>query len=185
MNDVIRKNDLFIFKNLFSEEECFSILNFALKEPSSGITDEIIYNRNHFIEINDSLKVIIKSKLSRKLVPKYSLEFPNFLIPKECSVLAYSDGYGADLHTDLPEYDKNFDFTFLTFLNDDYKGGELYFPDFNISLKSKGTSVLFPCTFLYPHTVLPITKGTRYCLMVRLKQYKKDKNFDDKFYTLL
>jgi len=47
-------------------------------------------------------------------------------------------------------------------LNDDFEGGELeFFGDYKLPL-TKGSLVIFPSVFLYPHTVLPITKGTRY-----------------------
>lgn len=47
-------------------------------------------------------------------------------------------------------------------LNDDYEGGELMFwNDTKIELKA-GNVMVFPSTFLYPHSVEPVTKGTRY-----------------------
>ena len=47
-------------------------------------------------------------------------------------------------------------------LNDDYKGGEfVMFDDTTIEL-SKGALLIFPSNFLYPHKVLPVTKGSRY-----------------------
>jgi predicted 2-oxoglutarate/Fe(II)-dependent dioxygenase YbiX len=47
-------------------------------------------------------------------------------------------------------------------LNDDYEGGDLIFwNDTKIELKA-GSVMVFPSTFLYPHSVETITKGTRY-----------------------
>lgn len=47
-------------------------------------------------------------------------------------------------------------------LNDDYEGGHLYFWDnFTLKLK-KGDVVIFPSTFMFPHGVKKISKGTRY-----------------------
>ena len=47
-------------------------------------------------------------------------------------------------------------------LNDDYEGGELIFwNDTKIELKA-GSLLVFPSTFMYPHSVNPVTKGTRY-----------------------
>jgi hypothetical protein len=47
-------------------------------------------------------------------------------------------------------------------LNDDYEGGEfVMFDDTTIEL-SKGSLLVFPSNFLYPHKVLPVTKGTRH-----------------------
>jgi predicted 2-oxoglutarate/Fe(II)-dependent dioxygenase YbiX len=47
-------------------------------------------------------------------------------------------------------------------LNDEFEGGEfIVFKDYNIQLK-KGDILLFPSTFLYPHRVEQVKKGTRY-----------------------
>ena len=47
-------------------------------------------------------------------------------------------------------------------LNEDYEGGEfVMFDDTTIELP-KGSLLIFPSNFLYPHKVLPVTKGTRH-----------------------
>ena len=47
-------------------------------------------------------------------------------------------------------------------INDDYEGGELVFWESEkIALKA-GQIMIFPSNFMYPHKVLPVTKGTRY-----------------------
>lgn len=47
-------------------------------------------------------------------------------------------------------------------LNDDYEGGDLLFwGNEKIELKA-GQIMIFPSTFMYPHMVTTITKGTRY-----------------------
>lgn len=57
-------------------------------------------------------------------------------------------------------------------LNNDYKGGELVFvnpSDTNEVLKKVEVQpnklVIFPSNFMYPHSVLPVTEGTRYSLV--------------------
>lgn len=52
--------------------------------------------------------------------------------------------------------------TILGSLNDNYSGGELVmFGNEQVKLEA-GSLMIFPSNFLYPHQVLPITKGTRY-----------------------
>jgi len=47
-------------------------------------------------------------------------------------------------------------------LNDDYEGGELImWEDQKIELK-RGSLLIFPSNFMYPHEVKPVTKGSRY-----------------------
>lgn len=52
--------------------------------------------------------------------------------------------------------------TVLGMLNDEYEGGEfVLMEDLVIPFKA-GDIIIFPSNFLYPHEVLPVTKGTRY-----------------------
>jgi hypothetical protein len=46
-------------------------------------------------------------------------------------------------------------------LNDDYEGGEFVMFDDTVVELPKGSVLIFPSNFLYPHRVLPVTKGTR------------------------
>jgi len=51
-------------------------------------------------------------------------------------------------------------------LNDDYEGGEFSFFDRQVTYKLKqGSAILFPSNFMYPHEILPVTKGTRYSVI--------------------
>jgi len=51
-------------------------------------------------------------------------------------------------------------------LNDDYEGGEFGFFDRELVIKApKGGAVLFPSGFMYPHEIMPVTKGTRYSII--------------------
>lgn len=51
----------------------------------------------------------------------------------------------------------------IMYLNDDYKGGELWFPYLNITFKPEaGDVVLFPSTYIYAHAALKVTSGTKY-----------------------
>jgi len=51
-------------------------------------------------------------------------------------------------------------------LNDDYEGGEFAFFDRELiySLK-KGSCIMFPSNFMYPHEIMPVTSGTRYSIV--------------------
>jgi len=51
-------------------------------------------------------------------------------------------------------------------LNDDYEGGEFAFLDREIVIKApKGSAILFPSNFMYPHEIMPVTNGTRYSII--------------------
>jgi hypothetical protein len=51
----------------------------------------------------------------------------------------------------------------VTYFNDDYEGGELYFPYLDLTWKPEaGDSVFFPSTFIYAHASKPVTSGIKY-----------------------
>jgi hypothetical protein len=68
-------------------------------------------------------------------------------------------GPDAGLPNDFPHYD----ISSLFYINDDYVGGELYFPHQNIQFKPKrGSAYFFPGDMNYVHGVTEITEGLRY-----------------------
>lgn len=68
-------------------------------------------------------------------------------------------GDDAGKPNDFPYYD----LAGLFYLNDDYEGGELYFPKQGIQFKpKKGAAYFFPGDLQYIHGVTEITSGIRY-----------------------
>jgi hypothetical protein len=54
----------------------------------------------------------------------------------------------------------------LYYINDDYSGGEINFPRFNLSFKPLANQmILFPSTYVYNHSVSPVTDGKRYAVV--------------------
>lgn len=55
----------------------------------------------------------------------------------------------------------------VAYLNDDYEGGEIVFPRFDLSIKPEpGDLVVFPSTFIYEHSSEPIISGNKYSIVV-------------------
>jgi len=58
------------------------------------------------------------------------------------------------------------DLTFVLYLNDDFEGGELIFPDLHIQVKPKpGLLVAFPSDQNYVHGVNPVKSGERFSIV--------------------
>lgn len=54
----------------------------------------------------------------------------------------------------------------VAYLNDDYEGGDLYFPRQGFSVKpNKGSIVLFPSNFTHIHESRDVTRGTKYSVV--------------------
>jgi hypothetical protein len=69
------------------------------------------------------------------------------------------EGPDAGLPNDFP----NYDLSSLFYLNEDYEGGELYFPNQGVKFKpKKGAAYFFPGDMKYIHGVTEIRNGIRY-----------------------
>lgn len=94
-------------------------------------------------------------------------------------ILKYEPGDYYREHTDDPEkveVDENGNLkpsslikrkvTFIVQLNEDFEGGGLsFFDDTHRIEVKKGSVILFPSNYLFPHQALPVTKGVRYSLI--------------------
>lgn len=68
-------------------------------------------------------------------------------------------GPDAGMPNDFP----NYDIASLFYINDDYEGGELYFPNQKIQFKpKKGSAYFFPGDMNYVHGVTEVKKSLRY-----------------------
>ena len=77
-------------------------------------------------------------------------------------IARFQEGFGMHEHFDST---KPNDIATLIYINTDYEGGEIYFPDHNINFKpGAGDLVCFPDTPDFVHGVRPILNGTRYTI---------------------
>jgi hypothetical protein len=113
----------------------------------------------------------------RKYMEKLKVEVNNFFnveaIPTSVTIVRWLPGQFQKPHADKelhegPDAGKPNDFPYfdlagLFYLNDDYEGGELYFPLQNIKFKPRaGAAYFFPGDKNYIHGVAKIISGTRY-----------------------
>lgn len=98
---------------------------------------------------------------------------PGFL-PSIVNVRKYDTEAYMGPHIDTEdERDKTKPSISLVFyLNDDYEGGQIEFPNQGISLKPEaGSIVIFPSISPYYHDPKPVTKGTKYMIPVFWYKY--------------
>lgn len=81
------------------------------------------------------------------------------------SILRYSKGqYFVDHIDDFPGINRRISTAY--YLNDNYVGGEISFPRFNITYKPQANElILFPSTYVYNHSVAPVQDGIRYSVV--------------------
>ena len=58
------------------------------------------------------------------------------------------------------------DISLILYLNEEFEGGGLYFPKYNLTVRPRtGTVVTFPSCHEYVHGALPVTQGVRYVIV--------------------
>ena len=88
---------------------------------------------------------------------KYSLDINQIPIKK------WNKGQYMGPHFDGQDGNKDLAFSLVAYINDDYEGGEINFPNQNVTIKpSAGSLIMFPSQEPFIHEVRPITSGVRY-----------------------
>ena len=125
---------------------------------------------NEVIEKNKNVRKILDDEVfqfTKKAIKKYNEKFKQAHISKDSGyqLLKYEKGGFYTQHVDsFTEIPRTISCSFT--LNDDFKGGEFSFFNNNLIYPlKKGSAILFPSNFLYPHSVLPVIDGTRYSIV--------------------
>jgi Rps23 Pro-64 3,4-dihydroxylase Tpa1-like proline 4-hydroxylase len=173
-----------VFENVITNSLCDAILEEFNNEEEwqktvvggGEVNDKIrtaetvIISYPHVIEKNPK----IRQKLDRYVfasaglvIKKYNEKFSLCSIEEDSGyeLLRYKEGQFYKQHVDsFKARPRAVSCSFA--LNDDYEGGEWGFFDREMVIKApKGSAVLFPSNFMYPHEIMPVTKGTRYSII--------------------
>jgi hypothetical protein len=85
------------------------------------------------------------------------------------SILKYGVGQKFVNHID-DHKDYHRRMSTIYYINDNYEGGEIVFPRFNIKYKPAANEFLiFPSTYVYNHSVSPVISGERYAVVSWLR----------------
>lgn len=163
--------NVYVYKTSFNPTKVVELI----EEAAKTFLLEKIANRPHltmefpkFFDSRDSsASVALRSLIYASTLPaieSYMLEVDlfSFSIKKEyitVSKLLPEHG-GMSVHKDNQSEDSNH-FICMLYLNDDYEGGELAFPDLNVKYKAlAGDIIMYKANI--PHEVLPLVSGVRY-----------------------
>jgi predicted 2-oxoglutarate/Fe(II)-dependent dioxygenase YbiX len=175
---------IILIKNVLSNEVCNKILDEFVNSDEwidtvvgSGQVEKTIRNCQtilisypHVIQKNKDIRHKLDVAIfdgASKCIKEYNTKFPHCKIEEDSGyeLLKYPEGCFYIEHTDsFKARPRAVSCSFI--LNDDFEGGEFAF--FNKELKyrlEKGDALLFPSNFMYPHEVMPVTKGTRYSII--------------------
>lgn len=132
--------------------------------------ETVVLSYPHVIEKNPK----VRAKLDKYVfasaglaIKKYNEKFDNCKIQEDSGyeLLRYKEDQFYIQHTDsFKDRPRAVSCSFA--LNDDYEGGEFAFFDRELVYKlKKGSCIMFPSNFMYPHEIMPVTSGTRYSIV--------------------
>ena len=121
-------------------------------------------------EEGNKLQVAISQVWAQYIAPKYHCEFDKY---EPAQFLGYPVGGHYIEHNDAETFHDgewrkiaDRDVSFLFYLNSEFGGGELEFPELGLTIKpKKGMMIAFPSYKEYVHKVHPVTWGHRYTLV--------------------
>ena len=157
----------------------------VIKEESSEVNIKTRDTSNFGIPYYGEIKNIPERNIGQEFLRNISNMFFTYFDPIEkdymkdygifsewhdtFGILKYGAGQQFTNHIDdHPMYHRRMSTVY--YLNENYTGGEINFPRFNITFKPKANQMLmFPSTYVYNHSVSPVTEGTRYAVVSWLK----------------
>jgi predicted 2-oxoglutarate/Fe(II)-dependent dioxygenase YbiX len=90
----------------------------------------------------------------------------------------FHEGYNLLKYSNGEEYKPHYDtsgtmnriISAICYLNNDFQGGELEFPNFNLKIKPEpGMLILFPSSYPYMHIAHPVTQGNKYAIVTWIR----------------
>ena len=159
----MNKSDIKIIFHYLSDKECDEIIS---------IIDTFDKNKQlQFFSANNEVLIAPETKEVNIYLSKITDTIKN-LFSDNGAFLAegffsfWRKGAKAGAHIDNHEGYKNLKYSSIIYLNDNYEGGEIQFPELKFSYKAKkGDGIFFPCSEPeHKHLVTEVTEGARYTI---------------------
>jgi predicted 2-oxoglutarate/Fe(II)-dependent dioxygenase YbiX len=147
---------IYEIENFLTEDEVNSLL---LSVGSNEFTES--HPGNIVKDLVPESSVVVPA-IANRLMSCFSNAHSNTRIT---NIRRLKDGEFMSAHKDggYPDSEQTIVFGVAIYLNDDFTGGEINYPDLNISVKPKRSSVVIHDAKLL-HQVLPVKSGNRYSI---------------------
>jgi hypothetical protein len=177
-------NEIIIISNFLSENELKVLGQYQkkenVKENPGGLSSEffedkliILPNHDSLIGLQETSKeykeklecILCVKQIQEKIKQVLEGLYPFEITLTQIRSIIRSYGAGMPVHHDDDPYKTELTtrYGFVLYLNDDYTGGEIYYPKLNIEYKPKvGDLVIHPGSEEYSHGVRDIVSGERY-----------------------
>jgi len=153
------ESNINFFEHVLSNDDCQTLINYLLNATSKTVP--LDYNN---LKRTRALEHYIVIDLSKKLNINFDRAF----------VMHYNAGIGSALHNDNYSFEESREVfnawksSAVVFLNQEFDGGELIYPNQGITIKPvTGNMVIAPADESAPHFVSP-SSSDRYVLVLRI-----------------
>ncbi len=178
MNTVVFKHDIIGYKNFVPQEDLSRII--AYFNSMEHLWNDVAFYESYGMGIQTEdqsansfgLSVTYFGDLKERFKASVAESHGRDVRPNTSHAQKWEVGAFANPHSDNSDFAGNpnaFEinkFVGILYLNDDYEGGELYFPHHDISIRPEaGMFITFPGGVENIHGVTEITAGTRYTMV--------------------
>ena len=178
MDTIVFKHDIVGYRNFIPEENITKIISYF--ESMATMWGDVAFYGSFGMGIPPIDPNVLTHGLSETYFGELKDRFQSTVEevhgrtvrPNTAHAQKWNEGAFANPHSDNSDFDGNpnaFEinkYVGILYLNRDYEGGELYFPDHDISIKPEaGMFITFPGGHENIHGVTEITKGTRYTMV--------------------
>jgi len=146
-------------------------------KDETRLTNWYTMNPLLYTEIKKSFEGFVENIV----LPRYGLKkYKSF---EDIQFLSYPVGGHYIVHNDSEYFNDDLnkwervaprDISVIMYLNDDFEGGELEFPELGLTIRpQRGLIITFPSYCEFPHRVKPVTKGERNTLVTWIQTYDR------------
>jgi len=170
-----------IIENFILKEDALTLMNEMIEPSEINPYPEYYSKRNggtSFPYNNTVMSILKKYGKNSNLIQKQFFNIQDdVIITKSFGSLWYPGTFGGP-HVDAVEKEPFIEYSSVIYLNDEYTGGEIYFPKQNFEIKAKKYSaIFFPGNDVqYMHGVKEILTGMRFTALF-MQSTKKE--FED------
>jgi hypothetical protein len=173
--------DLIFFDNIYSNSELSVYLDICNSDNdwiNEEYTDKIeakrkviyLYEKNNNVDINKIIEAYIS--ILPEITKLNFLQKINKGFSADYKISKYEAGDNFNWHCDeFAKNEKNDSWTrvisSITYLNDNYNGGETEFTDLIIK-PEYGKTVIFPSNWCFPHKGNEVQSGVKYILVIHI-----------------
>ena len=171
-----------VYENVVSDKLCDDLMATKFDYKSSSFSSHKEVNKDSkdrvimddfWIRKDNNFYNLLKECFV-KAVRQYESDFHRFISKNitDFRINKYGTGGFMSEHTDNIHHSHGQQWGYphvsvLLYLNDDYEGGEFVVAGKEIK-PNKGSSVVFPSNFIYPHEAKEVTEGTRWSVVAWL-----------------